>query len=80
MLVLMSLLEKKNDKVIYNFGSKQNVLDGVIHIDLKDIEQSRVEKMPSDNSVYPGYANKAMGKLTRLILKGEIPEKTEYCS
>lgn len=80
MQVLMNLLEKKNDEVIYNFGNEPAVMDGIIYINIKDIDKSRVEKMPSDDSVYMNYANKAMAKAMRLILKGEIPEKIEYCS
>lgn len=80
MQILMNLLEKKENDVIYSFGSDPSRMDGVFSINLKDMNQSKIEKMPSDNSLYLSYVNKAMAKVMRLILKGEIPKEIEYCS
>lgn len=78
MLVLINLWKKNEYEVIYNFGSNEECIDGIIRIDLKDINMSTIVKMPSDNSVYESYANRAFGKLLKMALNNNLPEKTQY--
>lgn len=78
MLISMNLLKQNNKEILYNFGSQINAMDGVIHIDLEDLNKSEIEQMPSDNSVTRNCAYKALGKLLRVVLNGEVPEKIEY--
>lgn len=80
MQILINLLEKKENVLIYSFGSEPSGMDGIFSINLQDINQSKIEKMPLDNSLYLSYVNKAMAKVMRLLLKGEVPEQIEYCS
>lgn len=76
----MNLSKKNNDEVVYNFGSTESCIDGVIRIDINDINKSSIVSMPSDNSVYRNFANKAFGKLLKMALNNEFPERTEYFS
>lgn len=78
MIVLMNLSKKNNDEAIYQFGC--NKIDGLIRIDLKDIDNSQIVNMPSDELVYDNYANKALAKLAKLALNNEFPNKTQYVS
>ena len=78
MELLIQLLEKSHNKVIYRFGHDH--LDGIMEIDLQDINNSKIISMPSDGVVEKGYANKAFGRMLNLATKGEYPKETSYVS
>lgn len=76
MQTLVELLEKSENKITYKFGL--DILDGIMVLDLVDINNSRVISLPSDKAVSMGCANRALAKMLRLALKGEFPQKYHY--
>lgn len=76
----MSLSKMNKDVAVYNFGSEKERMDGIIRINIKDINESEIEKMPSDGTVNRGYAYKALAKLTRLAFNKEFPDKVHFVS
>lgn len=80
MLVLMNLLKINEDEAIYNFGCNEEQMDGVIRINIKDVDKSDIEMMPSNGTVYKSYAYKALAKLIRLALDKKFPDKVQFVS
>lgn len=76
----MKLLEKNNDIVTYAFGYDEQSLDGIIEIHCEDIDKSSVLKLCSSEKVGMIGANKALGKLIRMIQHGKLPEICDYTS
>lgn len=78
MWTYIELLEKNNKKVIYQFGIEK--LDGIMEVDLEDINKSKIVCMPSDGLVNRRLANNAFGHILSLSRKGEFPEKKMYAN
>ena len=78
MEILIQLLKKITNSVIYKFGNEH--IDGIMEIDLNDINNSKIVSMPSDGNIQKGYANKAFGRMLNLATKGEYPNETSYVS
>lgn len=77
MLASVTLLRRTDSELFYTFSEVENVNDGIIIIDLKDIENSRIEEYPQymeNQLAIPGV----LGKLMRKIVNGECPEKVFY--
>lgn len=80
MIVLMNLLEKNNDYVIYSYGYDENNLDGKIKISLSDPSNYVVLEESKDEHIGKLGTLKATCKLIKLIKNNEIKEKTSYQS
>lgn len=74
----IELLKKSEDKVVYMFGIDE--LDGIMEIDLVNIDRSRIVCMPSNGLVDRRTANNAFGHMLNLSRRGEFPLKKTYAT
>lgn len=74
----IELLKKSEDKVVYMFGIDE--LDGIMEIDLVNIDSSRIVCMPSNGLVDRRTANNAFGHMLNLSRRGEFPAKKTYAT
>lgn len=79
MIVLMILLAKTKDYVIYKYGYDENSLDGIIKIYFDESIEPEI-KMSNDIRIGNLGTLKALGKLKKLISKNQLKEKIVYQS
>ena len=74
----IKLLKKSEDKVVYCFGI--DILDGIMEIDLVNIENSRIVCMPSNGLVDGRTAHNAFGHMMNSSRRGEFPAEKTYAT
>ena len=77
-IICMSLLEKTDNFVVYEYGEKMESLDGKIKLSLQrprqEYEIIKESAMGNSNTLL------AHSKLARIIEEGKIPEKVSRAS
>ena len=74
----IELFKRSEDKVVYAFGIDE--LDGIMEIDLVNIENSKIVCMPSNRLVDRRTANNAFGHMLSLSRRGEFQLKETYAT
>lgn len=80
MIILMKLLEKNKDFLIYSYGYDEKNLDGKIKVNLKEPYDYEVIQESTDNRVGKIGTLKAIIKIIKSIKVGEIKEILNYQS
>ena len=80
MIILMKLLEKNKDFLIYSYRYDEKNLDGKIKVNLKEPYDYEVIQESTDNRVWKIGNLKAIIKIIKSIKVGEIKEILNYQS
>lgn len=80
MIVLMKLLEKNKEFLIYNYGYDEENLDGKIKVNLREPYDYEVIQESADNRVGKIGTLKAITKIIKSIKVGEIKDILCYQS
>ena len=80
MIILMKLLEKNKDFLIYSYRYDEKNLDGKIKVNLKEQYDYEVIQESTDNRVGKIGTLKAIIKIIKSIKVGEIKEILNYQS
>lgn len=78
MVLLMNLLNKNNNSVVYSFGIDEDKLDGQIKISLDNPMDAKIIK--ESQYISNAMAMKGLIKLIRNIKNGEIKKFESYQS
>lgn len=78
MIVLMNLLEKNNEYIIYSYGYDENNLDGRIRIYLNNFYDYEIIKESKDEHISKTSTLKAVSKLIKAAKNGNLTEKMSY--
>ncbi|VIG07094.1 Uncharacterised protein [Clostridioides difficile] len=78
MIVLMNLLEKNNEYIIYSYGYDENNLDGRIRIYLNNFYDYEIMKESKDEHISKTSTLKAVSKLIKAAKNGNLTEKMSY--
>lgn len=78
MIVLMSLLVKTSDYVIYRYGYDKSNLDGEIKLSLKNPMNYEIIKQSNDKRINKSATMKAIIKLIKSIERNKVEEYICY--
>ena len=78
MIVLMNLLEKNNEYVIYSYGYEENKLDGRIKIYLDDFYNYDIIKESKDEHISKSATLKAISKLIKAAKNNDLKKEMSY--
>ena len=77
MIVLMKLLSKESEYVVYSYGNDEDYLDGQIKLSLKNPNKYEVLK---ESKIGKIGTLRAISKLQKAIRDSDIKEKISYQS
>ncbi|MBU5487016.1 hypothetical protein KQI77_02420 [Clostridium sp. MSJ-8] len=80
MIVLLKLLEKNNDYVIYEYGYDEDNLDGKIEVSLNNPNKYKLLKESNDKHIGKKGTLIAINKVIKAVKNNEIRELLSYQS
>lgn len=79
MLVLANLLSARSDKATYLYGPDRQHLNGVFHIDFKDIDKSHIKQRCKN--IEDNWAMRLIVKIIRVKQEtNSIPKRCTYAN